>query len=713
MSHAFRQSWRPVAGVLLASLAAVLLYQGVARIETVQAARGVGGGFSFLWQAAGFRISESLLSVSPADAYAWAIAAGLVNTLTVAAVAIPLATLLGIVVGLLRLSRNPLVAGTLGAVIEPLRNTPVLLQLFVWYALLLALPDLRQAWTPLPGVFLSNRGLAVPLVHGLLPYLGVLAAGLAAARWLRGPRARLALLGAVLLAGFLLPPLALDMPQRRGFGFDGGWMLSPEFGALTVGLIVFHAAYLSDIVRGAILSVPLGQLEAGQALGLARWRIGAFVLYPYAARIALPPIANQYLTLVKNSTLAVAIGYQDLMAIINTTITQTGLALEGVSIAATLYLCIGALLAAALSRYNAHITRTAVDQTGMARLAATWRIDDLSRARLFGTPARAVATLITVLAIGAAASRVLDWALLSAVWQGPAQACGQALGACWAAVTENHRLLLFGGMPAAYHGRALAATLALGSGVAVALLDGLAPRWRLAALGLGAGAALVLLGGLWPGGHAIAPVRWGGLVVTVVLAVAAIGLSLPLAVCLALLRRSASAWLRLPATLVIEAVRGVPLITQLVLVSFLVPMLFGGDWSSSKLGLALIALTLHTACLLAEVLRGALQAVGRGQWLAADALGLHRWQVYWLVILPQARRIAAPAALGVFVGAVKDTSLVMVIGLFDVLSAAKAVIADGTWRPYYLEIYLSVAAFYFVVCLLLSRTARRMARQAA
>lgn len=702
-----------LAGLLFLGLLAALLYQGVARIEAVQAARGVHGGFSFLWQSAGFRISESLLTVAPSDAYLWAIAAGLVNTLTVAAIAIPLATVLGISVGMLRLSRNPLVSRPLGAVVEPLRNTPVLLQLFVWYALLLNLPDVRQAWTPLPGVFLSNRGLALPATSGLLPYLGALALALLAARWLRGRGVRLLLALAVAAAWAALPALSLDLPERRGFGISGGWTLSPEFGALTLGLIVFHAAYLSDIVRGAVLAVPAGQVEAGLAVGLKRWQTAAFVVYPYAARIAVPPVANQYLALVKNSTLAVAIGYQDLMAIINTVITQTGLALEGVAIAAGLYLGMGLLLAWALARYNARINRASAEQGGQqARLGATWRVGRLDRERLFGTPGRTATTVVAALALGLLAVRLTDWALLSATWRGPASACAAAGGACWAAVTENYRLLLFGTMPEAFRPRALAAALILAAGVVLALSTRLPGRWRLAAFGAGIAAAAMLLGGLWPGAAAIPPVRWGGLVATVVLAVAAIVLSIPVAVALTLMRRSALAWLRLPATALIEAVRGIPLITQLVLVSFLVPMLLGGDWSSAKFHLALIALTLHTACLLAEVLRGALQAIGAGQWAAAEALGMNRWQTYLLVILPQARRIAAPAALGVFVGALKDTSLVMVIGVFDMLSAAKAVVADSTWRPYYLEAYLAVALFYFAACLLLSRAARNMARQA-
>ncbi|PTN44809.1 amino acid ABC transporter permease, partial [Achromobacter xylosoxidans] len=209
--------WLPALAWTLAlgGMAAVLLWH----IESVQTARGIQGGFGFLFQPAGFRISESLLDITPEDPYWMSIAAGLVNTLTVAAVAIPLATALGLGLGLLRMSRNPLAARCAAAIIAPLRNTPVLLQLFVWYGLLLRLPDLRQAWSPLPHMLLSNRGLALPAVHGWLPYAAVTVTalalgGLVRRRW--GNPALYAALAGALLAWVLLPPMRIDMPIRRG-----------------------------------------------------------------------------------------------------------------------------------------------------------------------------------------------------------------------------------------------------------------------------------------------------------------------------------------------------------------------------------------------------------------------------------------------------------------------------------------------------------------
>lgn len=684
-------------------MAAVLLWH----IESVQAARGIQGGFGFLFQPAGFRISESLLDVTPEDPYWMSIAAGLVNTLTVAALAIPLATVLGLGLGLLRMSRNPLAARCAAAIIAPLRNTPVLLQLFVWYGLLLRLPDMRQAWSPLPHVLLSNRGLALPALHGWLPYAAVAAAALASG-WYAGRRwdkpARYAVLAAALLAWILLPAVQIDIPIRRGLGLQGGWQPSIEFAALTIGLVVFHAAYIADVARAAVSAVPVGLVEAGQALGLKPRQVLRLVIAPYAARVALPPYANQCLALVKNSTLAIAIGYQELMAVINTAITQTGLALEGIALAVMVYLGLALALGGGLSAWNARNTRHGPGDTHGARLGErpSWNAVDERRGwRGWLLSAALAVTLVWIL------WRLLEWTLLGAVWRGDPVACSASAGACWAAVGENLPLLLFGTMAQADRAPALAACAALLAGVALTLTTaGIRATARAALLAILLGVAVSALSG-WPwGGAAIGPQRWGGLLVTLILAIAALLAAVPLAFVLALLRRNGTYATSRVAAGLIEAVRGVPLVTQLLFASFVLPMLLGGG--VSKFAMALAALTLHTACLLAEVLRGALQAIPPGQMMAARALGIPAAMAYGSVIWPQARRIAAPAALGVFVGAVKDTSLVSIIGVFDVLGAAKAVVAGTDWRPYHVEIYLAVAAMYFAASLALSRVARAM-----
>lgn len=672
--------------------------------------------FSFLNQRAGFQIAESLWQVTADEPYWQFIIAGIVNTLTVAALAIPLATLLGLVLGVLRLTRHPLLSRVLTWVVEPIRNTPVLLQLFAWYALLLQLPVVREAYHPLPGVILSNRGLALPLLEGVawLPiFLSLLAiAGL----WV-GLRSRryLAWCGSLLAAAWALGMQDFnawhwDVPHLAGLGLRGGWSLSPELTTLLLGLTVFHATYISDVVRGAVFSVPVGQVNAGLALGM-RWRtLAGDVIYPYAVRIAVPPYANQCLMLVKNSTLAIAIGYQELMAIINTVITQTGLAVEGMTLAMAFYVLLGVALAFGIAIYNKHVNRHSIDSAGTARLGQVLLSPAFSRPSLWGNwPARTI-TVVLICGLVVAVWQVLRWGVLQAVWSGSAQQCEQAAGACWAVISSNAPLLIFGTIVADQRAQAGLACVLLAAMIVVLLWPRITFKLRIALSLLGLVAVAVLLAGLvgpWP---ALPMVAWGGLLSTIALALAAILLSLPLALALALLRRSSRQWLQLPAMLLIDAVRSIPLVVQLLVVSFWIPIFWGGDWSSAKFQLALLAIVLHTSCMLAEVIRGAMQAVPRSQSIAAMALGMRASTVLSTVVLPQARRLAAPAALGVFVGAVKDTSLVAIIGVFDVLAAAKAVLADTGWRPYFFEVYLFVGLFYLLVCLPLSQLSQRLAQ---
>ena len=584
--------------------------------------------------------------------------------------------------------------------------------MFMWYALLLQLPVVREAWQPLPGVYLSNRGLALPMLQGavwwplwlLLP---------CATLWRRSRTqaavfAGLALLWA--LAAQDYSALHWDLPRLAGLGLRGGWSLSPELTTLLLGLTIFHAVFISDVVRGGVLAVPVGQVNAGRALGMNGVTLARQVISPYAVRVAVPPYANQCLMLIKNSTLAIAIGYQELMAIVNTTITQTGRAIEGMTLAMAFYVVLGTLLAWAIAQYNAHVNRYSVDGAGTLRLGQVLRLPAFDAAGLWRGQARAALTLLLCAATLWLLWRGLQWALLDAVWSGTAEACAQATGACWAVVTYNAPLLSFGTIAPEQRPQAALACALLAGMIVVLMLPRLAFQWRAALVGAGALAVVLVLAGgagLWP---ALPVVAWGGLLATLAMALSAIVLALPLAVALALMRRSASRWLRWPAGALVDAVRSIPLVVQLLVASFWIPIFVGGDWSSAKFQLALFAIVLHTSCMLAEVLRGALQAVPQSQSMAARALGMRPATVLATVVLPQARVLAAPAALGVFVGAVKDTSLVAIIGVFDVLAAAKTVVADTAWRPYFVEVYCFVGLFYLLICLPLSWLSRRLSR---
>lgn len=338
--------------------------------------RSIATGFGFLEREAGFDISERLIDYSPADSYLRALVVGLLNTLLVSALGVLLATILGTVVGIARLSRNWLVAKLASVYVETLRNVPVLLQLFFWYSLITeALPSPRQALNPLAGVFLSNRGMRfpVPLADPAWTFMAIaLVVGIAAAwtfaRWARAYQNRtgrilptLSLsLGLVLglpLIAYLAAgaPTALEMPKLMGFNFSGGTAVTPEFAALLIGLTVYTASYIAEIVRGGILAVSHGQTEAGLALGLRRGVVLRLIVLPQALRVIIPPLTSQYLNLTKNSSLAVAIGFPDLVSAANTSINQTGQAVEGIAIIMAVYLTVSLSISAVMNWYNRKI----------------------------------------------------------------------------------------------------------------------------------------------------------------------------------------------------------------------------------------------------------------------------------------------------------------------------------------------------------------------
>ena len=280
-------------------------------------ARRIASGFGFLSREAGFEIGETtLLSYNAGDTYLRALAVGLFNTFRVATLAIIFSTILGALIGLARLSHNWLVAKLAAGYIEGIRNVPLVVQLFFWYAVITeSLPAPADALNPLPSVFLSNRGFAFPILASVVP-------------------------------------IEMDSPQLHGFNFSGGGLLSPEFAALFLGLTLYTAAFIAEIVRAGILAVDPGQFEAACSLGLNQRQVMRFVILPQALRVIVPPVTSQYLNCTKNSSLAVAIGYPDLVSIANTTINQTGQAIEGIAIIMFVYLTISLAISCFMNWYN-------------------------------------------------------------------------------------------------------------------------------------------------------------------------------------------------------------------------------------------------------------------------------------------------------------------------------------------------------------------------
>lgn len=352
---------------------AALFWFGARNLES----RGLAGGFGYLGHEAGFGIGETLIAFSPSDTFLRAFVAAVLNTIAVSAVSIVAATAIGFCAGLMRLSRHWLPRLVATAYVELFRNTPQLLQIIFWYSAARHFPVPRQAWQMLPGVFLSNRGMQMPWIDPASPWQALAAAVLAAAacgaawHWAAARRhARtgrrlpvllpclLLLAGAPLLAWLALgSPDMISRPRLQGLNFVGGRALSPEFIALFLGLSLYIGAFVCEIVRGAIQALDRGQTEAARSLGLPTGLTYRLVLIPQAVRAMLPPLAAQYISLLKNSSLAVAIGYPDVVNITKTTINQTGHVIEAIVLMSAVYLLISLSISLAMQTYERALHR--------------------------------------------------------------------------------------------------------------------------------------------------------------------------------------------------------------------------------------------------------------------------------------------------------------------------------------------------------------------
>ena len=340
-------------------------------------ARGIRTGFGFMSQSAGFDVLLSLIPYEPTDTYGRTFFVGLLNTLLVSFISIIFATLLGFLVGVSRLSANWLVAKVATIFVETFRNIPLLLQIFFWYfAVLATLPGVRDSISFADSIFINVRGLSVPRIvwadgSGIVFYalLAAVAGVFFLSRWARKRQeatgqpfpllwSSIGLLIALPLLAFLLSgmPASVELPKLEGFGFKGGLRLIPELVALTVALSVYTAAFIAEAVRAGVQSVSHGQVEAAAALGLPNRKVMRLVTIPQALRVIVPPLNSQYQNLIKNSSLAMAIGYPDLVAVfMGSTLNQVGQAVEIVFMTMLVYLFINLTLSMFMNWYNARI----------------------------------------------------------------------------------------------------------------------------------------------------------------------------------------------------------------------------------------------------------------------------------------------------------------------------------------------------------------------
>ncbi len=370
--------WRSVAyQTLLCIVILALVYSAIDNAaQNLQKAR-IASGFDFWNHTAGFDISQTLIEYSTASTYGRAFWVGLLNTLLVAALGIVFATIIGFFIGIARLSRNVLVSKLAGGYVEIVRNLPLLLQLLFWYnAVLKALPELASSLALPGGIYLNNRGLFMPRpIAGeglsLVPimfFVGLIGA-IVFRYWAKrrqaqtGRQAPVATVAILLilglpLAAFVLAgmPVEFSYPEKGRFNIRGGVELLPEFMALLFGLSIYTAAFIAEAVRAGILAVSHGQTEAAYSLGLRPGQTLRLVVIPQAMRVIMPPLTNQYLNLTKNSTLAVAIGYPDLVQIFaGTVLNQTGQAVEVIAITMAVYLAISLATSLLMNLYNARI----------------------------------------------------------------------------------------------------------------------------------------------------------------------------------------------------------------------------------------------------------------------------------------------------------------------------------------------------------------------
>jgi len=361
---------------LIVGLVVAVVWYLVSNTERNLLARHIATGLGFLGNTAGIPIAETLIPYDPAvNTWGRAVVEGILNTFKVAVVGIVLATVLGTIIGIGRLSKNWLVAKVTAFYVETLRDIPVLLQLLFWYEILQQLPKPAEFRGSTGVIFLTNRGLRLPMLEWqdahswalgacVLGLIGTLAwnrsankkrdeTGVKPAVW---PAAVGLMIGLpVLIWAALGAPFTIDTPSLHGFNFTGGITVTPEYFALLLGLTLYTAAYIAEIVRSGIEAVPKGQWEAAAALGLHPMAVLRQVVLPQALRVIIPPMTSQFLNLTKNSSLAVAIGFQDIVSISGTMLNQTGQAIEGVGIIMAVFLSFSLSISLFMNWYNARI----------------------------------------------------------------------------------------------------------------------------------------------------------------------------------------------------------------------------------------------------------------------------------------------------------------------------------------------------------------------
>lgn len=366
-----------IAQVLSAILVIGFLIFFISNVQQAAQDRGLSLGYDFLSESAGFPLAESVIPYEPSQSFGYAFLAGILNTLKVALVGIIAATILGTIIALARLSPNWLVSKIAVVYVEATRNVPLLVQLFIWYfAVFNSMPPIREniQW---PGpIYLSDRGINMPspvptatfnawiiltvvgIILAVVLYIGLSRYQLNTGRTTYPVLTATVVLLALPSAGWFLvgeSPLITDVPVLGKFNFEGGLKLTPEFAAVLSGLVIYTAAFIAEVVRAGILAVDKGQFEAARAVGLNNIQILRLVVFPLAMRVIIPPLISQYLNLIKNSSLAMVVGYPDLFFVGRTMINQAGRAVPVFLMVMAIYLLINLITSVLINIYNRRV----------------------------------------------------------------------------------------------------------------------------------------------------------------------------------------------------------------------------------------------------------------------------------------------------------------------------------------------------------------------
>ena len=665
-----------------------------------------------------------------------ALAVGILNTIRVSAVALVLSTIVGMIVALMRLSPNWVLRAIGRAYVELICNMPLLLHVFLWLAVLFSVAPERQSLSSGDVTFIDNRGVYLPAIDaapGLAPFciaaasalfLGWLAARLGRDHMERtGRRVPVLPISLALLVG--LPgaavlsfgaPLTYTLPVLERFNIRDAVVLTPAFVGLVVAMTVYYGAYAAEIIRTGIQSLRADVVEVAHAAARPRDRAMRLVVLPLVFREIIPPMVGRYLGLIRNSSLGVAVGYPEIVTVGDGIASATGQSIEILVLIMAFYLCISLSVSTWVNWYSARLRlKSAATEMPATREPSpslpphTRTLGPLEwvHRNLLSPWWNAVLTVAALWLCYQAIVGIYGWSVHDAAFLGGREACESVDGACWPFVADTWALFLVGIYPEDERWRPYLCFVLLFVLFVVSLA---APgRLRIGQLYAAWGAApfvlvAILHGGDWVGLTTVPIARCGGLMLTILLSIIGIAVAFPLGALLALGRCSR----RMPAVkflciAFIELIRGVPLITILYLAMLLVPLLVR-DWIAvDVLAPALIGIILFRAAYLAEVVRRGLQAVPGDQVEVAKSPGFDNGRTMALVVLPQAMRIVAPAVFNQFVNILKDTSLLSIVGLLDLVAIARAAITNPEWFGMSLEAYVLVGLLYWILCFTLSR----------